>query len=318
MLVAQLLFLLLVTGPALTPLYTQRWYGVILFLCALMGLGAGRGWRLVGATLAGVLVVVSADSQQRGVGVVLAGGRLADTIVARVSQELDRVPPGRDGVFVTGLPGAYYGVPLFWYGFENAVNPPFRSREAPAPVYPVHRNLHLGPGAPWPLHPPVEALLYASGRDTVQMVVKIDQDLDVNVETRDLVTTYPRKEVEERIAALFSDRRLLASFVGDPPAVLGYDAGELTVQVAAADLDRVEVFLFVPGKDFRICTAVEGPNVLIDLWKYIEDVAFLRGVVTEVHILPVGFGSVPGQVVLGPVLSFRCAPKVQRDRWLNR
>ena len=161
---------LLLSGPTLAASTGQRWYVGFAFVAMLLGLAIGFLPRRA-RWIAVILVPLYLMGHWRVQDVLLDSDRLAKRLVAAVDESLAAIPGDSSAIFVSGFPQTQLGLPFVQWGFSDAFRPPFRAAPPKVPIYPVKQFMELGlQAAPtWPLHPPVEMLLYARGERPVAL-----------------------------------------------------------------------------------------------------------------------------------------------------
>ena len=295
----QFLLLLLTSNPTLGPATGHRWYLALSYICALTGLLSAPLLRRV-EDMGPVALLVALY----GIGFLTVQEHLieGDASVKKVLTELHSISAAKDlpkgPMIVSCLPEARFGIPTFHWGLREAVNPPFTKKPFPRPIYPVHRFMYLGDGPGHALHPPLEALLYATGKDPVMVTMKDphtphSDDLsrfDFTLPTGNPKQPYvavPRSDVARYVASLFSPTTVR---VMEPP--LDSQRGlplDLSVRIALDGAREAELFAFLETFDTRIAMRVEGDQAVIEIGKKLSDYLRFSTSETEVYLLVVAY-----------------------------
>lgn len=295
----QFLLIALSSNPALNLSTGHRWYLALAFLCgALAAIAAPLLARPRTSGPCALLLVLylggflAAGLQLR------AGDRSVRKVLDRL-HEIAREPDLPKGpMIVSCLPEARRGIPTFHWGLREALNPPFAGRPFPREIYPVHRFMYLETGGAHNLHPPIEALLYASGRDPGMVTMvdphRADSDeirrFDFTLPTGDPERPYvpvPREGVAAYIASLFSP--VPVRILEPAQAVVSSLPLSLPLRIAADGAVAIELFAFLPTFDTRMEIPIVDGEARADPGPKFSDYLRFLGGDTEFFLVAVAY-----------------------------
>jgi hypothetical protein len=195
-----------------------------------------------------------------------------------------------DAVFVTGLPENLGGVPLFWWGFDVAVRPPFRESRAPWSAYPVHRLMNIQDAPFEGLEgPPVEALLALAGRRPARLAYGRTPDAEGALEAPIRFAEVPAVELSRALAALFPGSPVEILEPKDDVVTLRGAPVSLPLTVDTTGLAWLDVFVYAPGRDNRTRIEVQSDRTTHDLWSQIDFAVHPERRAAEVFVVVVGW-----------------------------
>ena len=302
----QLVMLLVAQEPTLSRLHSQRWYGPALFFGGLLGAAAGslRPRALLILPLA--LTAVWGLGLWKSEDLMLRASRISVGVLDRVAASAPELEDA-DAVFVTGLPENLGGVPLFWWGFDSAVRPPFREPGATWSAYPVHRLMNIAePPFEGLEGPPVEVLLALAGRRPVRLPYPRTPDAKSALEAPIRYAEVPEAELQRALAQIFPGPPLRVLEPVEDVVTLRGAPRSLPLTVDTTGLARLDVFVYAPGRDSRTRLDVTGDRTTHDLWPQIDFVVHPERAAAEVFAVVVGWPREPGAPLrLGRVVTWR-------------
>ena len=312
----QVLLLVLTSDPSLGPATGHRWYVALAYVCAMIATCAlplivrANTWALCGLLVALYAAAYFPVQHQLREGDQSAKKVLRQVLAIGQQEDLPEGP-----ALVSCLPEARFGIPTFHWGLREALNPPFQSERFPRKIYPIHRFMYLGAHTEHKLHPPIEALLYASNRDPIMITMRDphvphSDDLrrfDFTLPTGDPQNPYmpiPPSEVGPFIRRLF-----------DPTPVTwgGLNKHELDktlpldlpLEVVSEGAEEIEIFAFLPTFDTRLSLKPEEGRVAFNLGSKLNDyIRFLDGP-CEFFLLPLAWTEDRQRPRMGPLLTVR-------------